>query len=262
MFPDFLRRKKKRVSPQEENPETPADNAFRLRTELIESIIKALKPIRYSQRKIHSLILHIYDCENALAFNAIAHSPEFENALRLELDNSGIAEAVNAQWSCSSAPPPPYSSRIGTGLFLDARYINESSGKRARITAVRGELLNEPVILEPTDEEQFNIGRGEFPRLDTGIFHRNQIILTESDEPTEDSLNKYVSRAHAAILFYPAKGFALKVYPGGCFLTDNRTRILREDTVIDVTNTALKYPLKHKDQLELGKNVVLLFEII
>jgi hypothetical protein len=81
--------------------------------------------------------------------------------------------------------------------------------------------------------------------------------------PEELKMNMHVSRAHASIICEPGKGFALKVLPGGTPFKNNRTRILRTGREpVDANNTAIAYPLENGDQVELGKSVILSFEIV
>jgi len=153
-------------------------------------------------------------------------------------------------------------------LYLHAAYVNTNIIAKARIKAIQGELQELSYIIDSANSNNFNIGRGANPRLENGVMHKNYIVVKDKEDfiDTDDEnihFNRYVSRAHACIAFSNTSGFMLKVYDGGCYKTGNRTRIFRENSQpIDVQNTQIVYPLQHNDQIELGKSVILHFELI
>ena len=102
-------------------------------------------------------------------------------------------------------------------------------------------------------------GRGEFPDLHGGGYRQNHIAI--EDKP-ESELNKCVSRAHARIGFSEALGFYLQVEFGGSILNQSRTRVYRDGEWIEVVSMEQMVPLHDNDLIELGKAVVLQFDVV
>ena len=247
------------------------NNSVQLCDKLIMKMVEALKPERYSGKEIKNIVLFVKDTGNDLAIASVLESPDFEEKLKLAFENASIQEAVNANWSFKMDSPPTdvATLSLGTGIYLEYSRTKKQQQRKARITAIRGVLESSSYILDSAVASRFNIGRGANPVLDTGMYHKNQIVIkevedaSETDEIEELNLNKYVSRAHAGIFYNSQNNFVLKVLDGGCFISNNRTRIFREDvSPIDALNKSVEYELRHNDQIELGKNVILHFEII
>lgn len=125
----------------------------------------------------------------------------------------------------------------------------------------KGKLLQEQYVLSAEEMEKegrkyYLIGRGEFPEMGSGSHRRNHIVI---DEENSIDANRYVSRAHAKIGFSENIGFYLQVENGGSRLSGNRTRIFRDEKIIEMESTEVKEPLHDGDLIELGKAVVLKF---
>ncbi len=246
---------------------TKQPNGIAVKKKLIDSIVNVLMGLKYLDKSYRALQLYILDEANVLAYSSILEEEGFEEDLRLQLSNGRIHLGNNWQWQCFfKTDPPAIASKLGEGLWLalDGSSTPVKSYK-AKVKAVAGKLTQEEFVLEETGRV-YNIGRGADPRLDSGSPHHNHIAIA-SDEfdgitPEELTINRYVSRAHASIICEPGKGYALQVLPGGTPFKNNRTRILRTggDTV-DLNNTAVAYPLQNGDKIELGKNVILQFDI-
>lgn len=109
-------------------------------------------------------------------------------------------------------------------------------------------------ILEHGSCKYYNIGRGEFPEMDSGGYRHNFIAI---DDEKNLEINQYVSRAHAHIGFSENIGFYLQVENGGSRLYGNRTRIFRDEEKIEIENVDSKESLHNGDLIELGKSVIL-----
>lgn len=141
---------------------------------------------------------------------------------------------------------------VQTSVAKKARI--EVFGNKGKLAKDHYELSSEE--LKERNRHYYNIGRSEFPDLGSGNYRQNHIVI---DESWDSELNKYVSRAHARIGYSESIGFFLQVEVGGSRLYGNRTRIIREEQMIEMENTAVKEPLKNGDLIELGKAVVLSF---
>lgn len=245
-----------------------ADNSVLMESQLINAIIIVLKPLRLKKQEIKQLTLYVHESENDLAVTTLANTKTFEEKLYTALENNGIDPALQSRWFCKKEQAPSDAIELDNGIYLIYSFVIEIPQTKVRITPLQGILEEDNYILEFEPDKRYNIGRGEKPQLDNGMIHKNQIIIKELDgfqDGNDDDYmeyNRYVSRKHAYFIA-SGKGFALKVYSGGCYLEGNRTRILREHSEpIDVQNPEIAYPLKHEDQIELGKKVILLFEII
>ncbi|MDL2310153.1 hypothetical protein LJC39_03445 [Parabacteroides sp. OttesenSCG-928-B22] len=245
-----------------------SDSSVILEAELQTRIVQALKSLRESKQPVQGLTLYIYQSENDIAFITLVNRPDFEDNLRLALENAAINEVNEAHWTFKhEAPPSTGVTTIGKGLFLHLMNRNEQSRITIRLSALKGGLMEQSYSID-NKTVRCNIGRGINPVLDNGMFHKNQIAIKDRDdcpnlEEEEWGINRFVSRKHAYITYNHVQGFALRVYEGGCYKTGNRTRLFRENNQpIDVSNTEIDYPLQHLDQIELGKSVVLLVEFI
>lgn len=139
--------------------------------------------------------------------------------------------------------------------------------RKAEIFAVPnyGSLKKEKYVLdsvtiESLPSKRYNIGCGEYPDV-SGRFRCNHIAI--DDDPTSACYerNKHVSRTHAYIRYTPENGFMLHAETEGTVLAGMRTRILRDEEMIDVDNI-VPQPLKNGDCIELSKNVRLMFNVL
>lgn len=246
----------------EESKYQNADSAVLLENQLIKDIVKALNPFRDSKREIRSLVLYVSGNVQDAALDILLSDKVFEENLKVELENKGIEEAANAKWTYKPQKPSENERVIilDQGIFLSVSNDSEKLQGKIKITAINGELEEDEYIFDVGFEGRLNIGRGKNPTLDTGRIHQNKITIKDDMEDTHP--NRFVSRAHAYITQVSGE-LVLWVYEGGCYITENRTRIFREnEPTIDLTNTIIPYPLKDQDHIELGKNVVLLIEFL
>lgn len=153
-----------------------------------------------------------------------------------------------------------------TEIYLQEKRENaavEYIIKKACVTIFdgKGSMLKKKYELSSDDLRKesrkfYNIGRGESPVMEGGAYRHNQIAI---DDQNNLDTNRYVSRAHAHIGYSDTIGFYLQVERGGSRLSGSRTRIIRDEQIIEVENTNVKEPLRNGDLIELGKAVVLKF---
>lgn len=142
---------------------------------------------------------------------------------------------------------------------------NASIVKKATITIVKGkgDLIKDKYELSSDallkgNKKFYNIGRGENPTMDNNEYRHNDIAI---DSINNQKVNGYVSRAHARIGYSETIGFYIQVERGGSRLYDSRTRIIRDEEKIEVENINVKVPLVDGDLIELGKAVVLRYNV-
>ena len=128
-----------------------------------------------------------------------------------------------------------------------------------------GSLLQERYILSSEEMKQkmlpaYNIGAGQFPVIPNG-YRENHIAIDDNPNSPMCAKNQYVSRMHAHIGFSDKYGFYLQVEPDGTRLMGKRTRIFRGEEKIECDNPHVKVPMHNGDMIELGKAVVLRFEL-
>lgn len=116
-----------------------------------------------------------------------------------------------------------------------------------------GSMRQDRYILDSDIKTTYHIGRGETVRRD-GIFRTNDIVINDNET--------YVSGAQADIIFKNGK-YYLRAASGGCRagLGTSPTKIVRAENAIELSNTAILYPLEDGDILELGKKVLLRFSL-
>lgn len=137
----------------------------------------------------------------------------------------------------------------------------------AKITALVGQTEQAEYTLDPTHKTTFGIGRGYTTQTASGRVRTNEIVIMNDDDPGFDPVkgagNGAVSRAHATICYDVAqKRYTLLVDPGGLPVGGNKTKIVHPDDTSERADIpGMGYPLNTGDQIELGGEVVLLFEL-
>jgi hypothetical protein len=240
-----------------------------VRLQLISAIIEALKRIRHIETRCQALQLYVFRPADELAVIAALESTDFETELRRRLKDTGIelGESCAFNYIVAEQEPASPAVNIADGLWIELMYKGSNVTAGAKISAEKGLLTTDEVILEKS-AVNYNIGRGAAPVLDNGNPHNNHVVIADDSFPgiTEENvrINRYVSRKHAYIRYHKQDGFVLRVYADGTQAKQNRTRIIRKDLAvpIDVSNTYLSYPLEDGDRIELGKSVILKFEIL
>lgn len=114
--------------------------------------------------------------------------------------------------------------------------------------------------IEELPSKRYNIGAGEYPDI-SGRFRCNHIAIDDDPESEGYERNRHVSRTHAYIRYDADNGFMLQAEPQGTVKAGMRTRILREDMVIDVDDM-VPQPLRNGDCIELSRNVRLIFKVL
>ncbi|MVM41246.1 FHA domain-containing protein [Spirosoma sp. HMF3257] len=154
------------------------------------------------------------------------------------------------------------------GLVVVDKSKPDRSPLLARIVALVGQLEQEEYILDSAQKATYCIGRGHTTQTASGRVRTNDIVLLNDDDPTFNSQkgagNGAVSRAHATIRYdVVQKRFALLVDPGGLPAGGNKTKLIHPDNTIERADIAgMSYPLQSGDQIELGGEVMLLFELL
>jgi hypothetical protein len=240
-----------------------------VRLTLISDIIEALNGIRHIETNCHVLQLYVFRPADELSVIAALESNDFETELRRRMKDTGIdlGESCTFNYSIAEQEPLSPAVKIADGFWIELTYKGSNVTAGAKISAERGLLTENEIILDKS-ATNYNIGRGIAPVLDNGNLHNNQIVIADDSFPgiAEENvrINRYVSRRHAYIRYHKQDGFVLRVYDDGTQAKGNRTRIIRESLAepIDVSNTYLSYPLEDGDKIELGKSVMLKFEIL
>lgn len=151
-------------------------------------------------------------------------------------------------------------------LILDASTPDEPA-RSARIVALVGQTEHTEYQLDPAQQTSFCIGRGHTTQTSSGRVRTNDIVFLNDDDPGFDAQrgagNGAVSRAHATIRYdVGQQRYSLLVDPGGLPASGNKTKILHPDDRIERADIpGMGYPLQDGDQIELGGEVTLLFEL-
>ena len=228
----------------------------------------ALRPY-WREKEINNLFI-LWATSNDINCQWEIVKPEFANELQLELQNVELTAVSYANWSFKIEELPENNNfyPIAKGLYLEIQHYvapppsekEKISYSKARINifAKKGSLSDGAYLLDANKQSKYNIGRGAL-----NGFRENHIVIEEAEQSPFFELNQYVSRSHACIIFSNKYGFCLQVNEGGC-RPDNRTRIIRDEKPIEIENLAPMppEPLLNGDIIELGKSVLLKFEII
>ncbi|NEU70145.1 FHA domain-containing protein [Spirosoma agri] len=139
---------------------------------------------------------------------------------------------------------------------------------RAKLIALVGQTEQADYVLDPAQKTSFCIGRGHSTQTSSGRVRTNDIVFLNDDDagfdPQRGVGNGAVSRSHATIRYDEAQQrYTLLVDQGGLPASGNKTKILHPDNSIERADiSGMGYPLVDGDQVELGGEVTLLFEIM
>lgn len=153
------------------------------------------------------------------------------------------------------------------GLVVLDRSKPDGPVQLATITALVGQTEQPVYPLDPTHKVNFCIGRGHTTQTASGRVRTNDIVIVNIDapdfNPQTGAGNGAVSRSHATIRYDPTqRKYALLVDPGGLPGSGNKTKIMHPDETVERADIGgMGYPLQDGDQIELGGEVVLLFEL-
>ena len=127
----------------------------------------------------------------------------------------------------------------------------------------RGSCEKDEYILDAYEKQVFKIGRGPVCRKPEEPFRVNDIVIEENNpDQTVQKLNNFVSGSQANII-YEDGVFFLKAMPSGSRINGGSpTKIIREDNAIELRDHISTYILHDGDYIELGKSVLLFFQII
>jgi len=241
-----------------------ADNAVELQEEIIDAIVSYLKQF-YGRDFSEAIVIWTTNQRNQVA----VRSAGFKDALCLALENANLHEIAKAETVFEFQDPPENNNfhQASGGLFIEIRsritIPTIAADCKARITAVPGfgSLSQKEYVLDPTQKTVFHIGRGEISRHEA--YRINDIVIKPDESDFKQSeKNSNVSGAHADIIF-KNNSFRLRAMPRGCRSAGgSATKIVHGDNLpVELEDTITLYPLQHGDLIELGKNVLLKFEI-
>ena len=245
------------------NPE----DAIGAESKVYTNLVNDLKPLYLGNNaNSESSVLHIglFNNDFVTAFSATIENGDFVSKVQSEIQiELGICFADIKVYTTDEYFPQQRKNITGlTNCYyvILPRAIQVLTSKaELKVAHNRGKLLQDSYIITPMgDERKWNIGRGE--NIDGAYFRQNHIVF-EDDSPNE--CNKYVSREHAHIVFSDKSGFLLYVDSGGRKCVGNRTRIIRDNTHIDLgSNMNNPIQLCNGDNIEFGKHAILEFRMI
>lgn len=124
-----------------------------------------------------------------------------------------------------------------------------------------GSLYQDKVHLVPKAGQRYNIGAGEYEVIEGSIVRENQIaVRTEPEDEKFEHFNKYVSRAHAHIVFKAGQGWKLYAEERGIPENGKTTELSRDSRSHGLTHTGVGYRLRDGDKIVLNQHVILSFK--
>ncbi|MFC5412411.1 FHA domain-containing protein [Larkinella bovis] len=195
----------------------------------------------------------------------------FQNELNRQLADHYVNLPKDWQFECAffREQLPACTFREGNlGLVVLDAHRSAGPARRARVTVLVGQAEQPAYLLDPEQKTIFYMGRGRTSQTSSGRVRTNDLVILHEDDPAFDPQigvgNRAVSRAHATIQFDPAKrSYRLLVDPGGLPASGNKTKLIHPNDTIERADIAgMTYPLQSGDQIELGGEVTLLFELI
>ena len=203
--------------------------------------------------------------QDSLFFDLV-NNDEFKEQLSSLLINELDGAFASINISSEVLPEGQCFSEIAPRIYLQVEK-KEVNTKKAVISVVsdNGSLLQPEYVLDSemllaSSLRGYNIGAGKQHMVEGYGFRENHIIIDDDVNSPQYEKNRYVSRAHARIIYSVEEGFLLYVERGGTRMAGKRTRIIRGHDKIELDNVILPEPLQDGDIIELGKSVLLLFK--
>ena len=247
---------------QSAEPKSDEVSAPQIRAEVIKNVTLLLKPL-LGKDDFKGIVFYVAQHNYALTLDK-----EFEKLLRIQFDDMGFKSLGNGKIEVFESPSSADAHSVYSDIIFAEIVTKESNIHhapcKARITIFRGKgsMKQAEYILDTAvdNKKVYCIGRGDISTKG-GVFRDNDIVINEADpEPAIADLNKYVSSSHANIEVYDG-GFYLKAMPGG-IANGNATKYIRDGKVVKLETDSMSYPLKDGDLIELGRKVLLKFEIL
>ena len=241
-------------------------NSINNQANLMGTIEKVLKGYYKGQKySFTDKILSVWVLDGIL-LDSLRES-KFTDELAIYLDNEMDACFTTIELHQGPIPAKNNFTKVNNDVYLEicSKTRPVLTGK-AEIMALPkyGSLLKKKYVLDSQELEKmpsqrYNIGISEYPNLN--IFRQNHIVIDDDPNNPEFDKNKYVSRKHAYIRYSQEEGFLLQAELEGTNKAGKRTRILRDDMIVDVDEVVAQ-PLKDGDCIELSKNVRLIFKVL
>lgn len=178
-----------------------------------------------------------------------------------------LAPGWQFQWQFVDGTLPTTCTYRQGRFGLDVHHPALEKPLRARLRALVGQTADEHYVLDPAVQTEYRIGRGKMAETASGRVRTNDVAFLDASEPGFDAgrgdANGSVSRQHATIR-YDTEGrrYRLIADAGGLPASGNKTKILRtDDTVERADLPGVGYVLRSGDQIELGGDAKLLFEV-
>jgi hypothetical protein len=242
------------------------DNTVDFREKIISPTVDYFKTF-YGKDAFSAMIV-IWVTEQR--YQTEVRSKEFENALRLAFDNAGLKAVGKATMLFETKKPPENNNfhKALDGLLIEIRNVSPTqtvANAKVRISSVQGmgTLMQREYVLDTIKKAVFHIGRGEISNKYATYRTNDIVIKADETDPDQKAKNENVSSAHADIIFRN-NAFYLKAMQGGCRPEGgSATKIVRDEGIPEeLCSTNTFYPLQDGDLLELGKSVLLRFEIV
>jgi hypothetical protein len=247
---------------------TPKENNISTQDTLLKDITGVLqRNYKGGKFAFEDRILNVWIADNIL-YESLRAS-DFRNQLILYLDSQIGLRFPELELRQGPLPENHNFTKAGEfNVYLElAAKACPIRMRKAEIFAIPnyGSLKKEKYVLdsvaiEALPAKRYNIGAGEYPEV-SGRFRCNQIAIDDDPASTGYERNKHVSRTHAYIRYTPENGFMLHAEIEGTILAGMRTRILRNEEMIEVDNV-VPQPLRNGDCIELSKNVRLMFNVL
>ena len=243
-------------------PKTDEVSAPQIRASVIKNVVQMLKPL-LGKDDFKGIAFYVEQHNYALTLDK-----EFEKLLRIQFDDMGFRSLGSGKIEVFERPSSADAHNVYRDIIFAEIITKESNihhaPRKARITVFRGKgsLKQTEYILDTAvdNKKVYCIGRGEISTKG-GVFRDNDIVINEAEpDPAIANLNNYVSSSHANIEVRDG-GFYLKAMLGG-IANGNATKYIRDGKVFKLETDSMSYPLRDGDLIELGRSVLLKFEIL
>lgn len=217
---DLTKKAWKKVSNSRQAQATPVQPAttgyvyVELRDIIRDSVAKEFKRIVHKKKDTSDCTLVIYMPDKPMYECCQEALPEY---IRDYLYLMTCHEVKECRIVCSEPLPTDVYTPLVHGVSMaihmpvlrHSPVVSNAISLEIRAMEGNGSLQNGPVLLPPVKDRIYNIGAGNVSCINRRLVRRNDVVIDDNPDLPMYPLNKYVSRAHAHIVYKEGEGYYL-----------------------------------------------------
>jgi hypothetical protein len=248
------------------------DNIEELKEIIIGAISQSVRMLGYGNTVVSGIYFHSAFAERSVentGLISLIRDEEFISRIKRDFKSKGIRYQEDFRVELfTESDKAGKVTQIIPGIGVEVLTPRETLKKvQAKLVATEGITWEPEYILEPTGKYYY-IGRCKDPKIENGPKIHNDIAFIGIEEKNEEiySINNYISRSHAAIVFDSSIG-AYKIFRSK-FLNNPSHKIkiynatLNDFSGVSLNQATVPHVLKDGDSITFNDKVVLEFRIL